>query len=103
MFENRVFGVKKSCLCHSQLCYIARMSVKKKQKSHTSARKKASTSLSTAGRAKKAAAKATKSTRKSNAAKKKAEEERTRKRIELTLRAFRMAYESNQRGEFHRL
>jgi hypothetical protein len=31
------------------------------------------------------------------------EEERTRKRIELTLRAFRMAYESNQRGEFHRL
>jgi hypothetical protein len=51
-----------------------------------------------------AASKATKSARKAKTAKKKAEEEeRARKRIELTLRAFRMAYESNQRGEFRRI
>ena len=104
MLENKVFGVKISCERHSQLCYIARMAIKKKQKSHTSARKKASASLSTSPRAKKAAAKATKSARKSSAAQKKAEEERRRKkRLELTLKNFRWAYDSNQRGEFQRL
>jgi hypothetical protein len=51
-----------------------------------------------------AASKVSKATQKAKARKKKDEEqERARKRIELTLRAFRMAYESNQRGEFHRL
>jgi len=51
-----------------------------------------------------AASKASKASKKAKARKKKdEEEERVRKRMELTLRAFRMAYESNQRGEFHRL
>lgn len=80
------------------------MAIKKKQKPHSSARKKASASLSTTRHAKKAASKATKTARKAKTGKKKAEEdERARKRIELTLRAFQMAYESNQRGEFRRI
>jgi hypothetical protein len=76
----------------------------KKQNSHTSTRKKASASRATSPHAKKAAAKASKSGQKAKAAKKKADRlERLKKLEELTLRAFRMAYESNQRGEFRRL
>jgi len=76
----------------------------KKQNSHSSTRKKASASPSTSPRAKKAAAKASKSKPKDTAAKKKADRlKRLKKLEELTLRAFRMAYESNQRGEFRRL
>ena len=89
---------------HSQLCYTARMAIKKKQKPHSSDRKKASASKSTSPRAKKAATKHPSQRGNQKATKKKDEEqERARKRMELTLRAFRMAYESNQRGEFHRL
>ena len=41
---------------------------------------------------------------KSKAAQKKADEERRwKKRMELTLKCFRLAYEANQRGEFQRL
>jgi len=45
------------------------------------------------------------STRAKKAASKKKDDriERLKKLEELTLRAFRMAYESNQRGEFRRL
>jgi hypothetical protein len=76
----------------------------KKQNAHTSTRKKTSASLSTSPRAKMAASKATKSTPKSKAAKEKDDRlKRLKKLEELTLRAFRMAYESNQRGEFRRL
>jgi hypothetical protein len=79
------------------------MATKKKQNSHTSARKKASVP-STSPRAKKAASKASKSVPKAKATKKKTDRlERLKKLEELTLRAFRMAYESNQRGEFRRL
>ena len=82
---------------------LPRMQVKK-NKPHSSARKKASASLSTARRAKKTAAKASKPLPKSKAAKKKYDEERRRKkRLELALKCFRWAYEANQRGEFHRL
>jgi len=64
----------------------------KKQNSHTSTR------------AKKAASKALKPAQTSTAAKKKDDRlKRLKKLEELTLRAFRMAYESNQRGEFRRL
>jgi propanediol dehydratase small subunit len=79
----------------------------KKQNSHTSTRKKASASLSTSPRAKKAASKTSKSARKYKLAKKKAEELARQKRLkkleQLTLKIFRWAYESNQRGEFQRL
>ena len=76
----------------------------KKQNSHTSTRKKASASRATSSRTKKAAAKASKSKLKAKAAKEKADRlERLKKLEELTLRAFRMAYESNQRGEFRRI
>jgi hypothetical protein len=51
-----------------------------------------------------AASKAAKSAARSKAAKKKAKEMEDRKKLmELTLKAFRMAYEANQRGEFHRI
>jgi len=76
----------------------------KKQNSHTSTRKKASASRSSSPRAKKAASKASKSAQKSKAAKEKADEERRwKKRMQLTLKVFRWAYEANQRGEFQRL
>ena len=78
----------------------------KKTKSHTSNRKKASAATSTPRRTKKAASKARKLPAKSKAPKNKDEAARLRrekKLEELTLRAFRMAYESNQRGEFNRL
>jgi len=79
----------------------------KKQKPHSSARKKASASPSASPPAKKAASKATKPAVKSSAAKKKAEEIARQKRLkkleQLTLKIFRWAYESNQRGEFQRL
>jgi len=53
---------------------------------------------------KKSATPSSRSTAKSKAAKKKAEELEDRKKLmELTLKAFRMAYEANQRGEFHRI
>ena len=76
---------------------VRRMATKKKANTHTSTRKKASASPR---RAKKAT-KTSKSTLKSKAAKKLDEEKRLRKRIQLTLKVFRMAYEANQRGEFH--
>jgi len=77
----------------------------KKQKSHTSTRKKASISRTTSPRARLTASKASKSARISKAAQKKADEEerRWKKRMELTLKIFRWAYEANQRGEFQRL
>jgi len=79
----------------------------KKQKPHSSVRNKASASRSTSPRAKKAAAKATKTTAKATSAKKKTEELARQKRLkkleQLTLKIFRWAYESNQRGEFQRL
>jgi len=82
------------------------MATKKKQP-HTSARKKASASLSTPPRAKKAATKATKSAGKLRLTKKQAEELARQKRLKklekLTFKIFRWAYEANQRGEFQRL
>ncbi|HSE18498.1 MAG TPA: hypothetical protein VLB46_15700 [Pyrinomonadaceae bacterium] len=79
----------------------------KKQKPHSSARKKVSASRSTPARAKKAGAKASKPARNSKLAKKKADELAREKRLKklqkLTLKIFRWAYESNQRGEFQRL
>jgi len=78
----------------------------KKTNSHTSTRKKASASLSSSPRSKKAASKTAK-LRKSKTAKEKAEELARQKRLKklekLTLKIFRWAYESNQRGEFQRL
>ena len=74
----------------------------KKTKSHTSTRKNALATSSTQRGTKKVTLKAAKS----KTAKKKDEAARLRrekKLEELTLRAFRMAYESNQRGEFNRL
>jgi hypothetical protein len=83
------------------------MPIKKKEKPHASARKKDSASLLASPRAKKAASKATKPAAKTSAAKKKAEELARQKRLKklekLTLKIFRWAYESNQRGEFQRL
>jgi hypothetical protein len=79
------------------------MPIKKIAKSHTSTRKKASKSATLSPQAKKAASKATKSAAKSKASKKNDQLARDKRREELTLRAFRMAYEANQRGEFHRL
>jgi len=78
------------------------MATKKKiLKSHTSSRKKSS---SAASRTKKAASKAAKLTAKSKAARKKAKELKDHQELmELTLKAFQMAYEANQRGEFHRI
>jgi len=72
-----------------------------KKQTHTSTRKKAS---APSRLTKKAAAKAPKSAPMSKAAKEKNERlKRLKKLEELTLRAFRLAYECNQRGEFHRL
>ena len=80
------------------------MPVKKKQKSHTSARKKASTSLSIARLGKKAASKAIKPGAKSTTAKTKAEQLKRRKKLEqLTLKMFQMVYEDYQQGKFHRI
>jgi len=80
--------------------------IKKKPKPHSSARKKSSASNATS-RTKKAASNASKSPRKSKLAKKKADELAREKRLkkleQLTLKIFRWAYESNQRGEFQRL
>jgi hypothetical protein len=81
--------------------------IKNKQKPHASARKKSSASPSTSPRTKRAASKASKSVRPSKLAKKKADELAREKRLkkleQLTLKIFRWAYESNQRGEFQRL
>jgi len=86
-------------------CAILRRMTIKKQKPHTSTRTKASPS--TSPRTKKAASTVSKSTRKAKLAKKKAEELARQKRLkkleQLTLKIFRWAYESNQRGEFQRL
>jgi hypothetical protein len=100
---------------------LPRMATKKLSKSHSSTRKKRSATTSTSSRTKKAAslrskkaassrtnkAAATKARKSAPKAKppkpKKETTERLRKRIELTLKAFRMAYEANQRGEFQRL
>jgi hypothetical protein len=80
------------------------MPIKKIAKSHTSTRKQASKSATPSRRTKKAVSKAPKSAAKTKASKKKADElARIKRRQELTLRAFRMAYEANQRGEFQRL
>jgi hypothetical protein len=76
----------------------------KKQKPHSSVRKKASASPSTSRRAKKTASKATKPAAKSSAAKKKAEQSKRRKRLrELTLKMFQEVYEDYQQGKFHRI
>ena len=51
-----------------------------------------------------AASKASKATAKSKAAKKREKELKDRKELaELTLKIFRMTYDANQRGEFHRI
>jgi Na+/phosphate symporter len=82
------------------------MSINNRQ-SHTSARKKVSASSSTSRRTGKLVAKSSKAAKKSKAAnkakKKDNRSERLKKLEELTLKAFRMAYESNQRGEFWRI
>ena len=83
------------------------MPIKKATKSHTSSRKKASASSSTKRRTKKVAAKASKRTAKPKLTKKQAEElareKRLKRLMKLTLKAFQLAYEDNQRGLFHRL
>lgn len=78
------------------------MATKKLSKTHTSTRKKRSAKASS--RTKKAApTKARKSAAKSKPPKpKKLTPEELRKRQELTLKIFQMAYEANQRGEFWR-
>jgi hypothetical protein len=82
---------------------MRRMAIKK-QKPHSSARKKASTSRSTSARAKKAASKASKSIAQSKSAKKRAEELKERKKLqELTLKMFQMVYDDYQQGKFHRI
>jgi len=82
------------------------MPIEKVTKTHTSSRKKASATSSTKGRAKEIAAKASKRAAKSKLTKRQAEElareKRLKKLMKLTLKAFQMVYEDNQRGEFHR-
>jgi hypothetical protein len=88
---------------------LPRMATKKLSKSHTSADKKATASsrkkkTASSGMKKATATKARKSKPKANPPKPKKETpEQWKKRMELTLRAFRIAYEANQRGEFQRL
>ena len=81
------------------------MATKQSRKTHTSSRKKASASSTTKRRGKKSA-KASKRAAKPKLTKKQAEElakeKRLKRLMKLTLKAFQMAYEANQRGEFHR-
>ena len=83
------------------------LATKKTTKTHTSSRKKASAPSPTKPRGKKIAAKASKRAAKSKLTKKQAEElareKRLKRLMKLTLKAFQMVYEDNQRGEFHRL
>jgi hypothetical protein len=83
---------------------LRRMPIKKVAKTHTSSRKKASASSATKRRT---LAKASKQAAKPKLTKKQAEElareKRLKRLMKLTLKAFQMAYEDNQRGEFHRL
>jgi len=82
------------------------MATRKAAKTHTSSRKKASASASTTKRRVKKSAKASKRAAKPKLTKKQAEELAKEKRLirlmKLTLKAFQMTYEANQRGEFHR-
>jgi len=93
--------------CQTNGGTLRRMPIKKVAKTHTSSRKKASASSPTKRRTKKVSAKASKRATKLRLTKKKAEElareKRLKKLMELTLKAFQMVYEDNQRGEFHRL
>jgi len=84
---------------HSATYVTLRRMATKKSKPQSSTRKKTAAPR----RGKKAAAKASKSIAKTKRNKKNDDEERLRKRMELTLRAFRMTYESNQRGTFRRI
>jgi len=83
------------------------MPIKKAKKTHTSLGKKTSASSSTKPHGKKIAAKASKRAAKPKLTKKQAEElareKRLKRLMKLTLKAFQMVYEDNQRGLFHRL
>lgn len=90
----------------SKCVTLRRMPIKKVAKTHTSSRKKASASSTTKRGTKKASAKASKRAAKPKLTKKQTEElareKRLKKLMKLTLKVFQMAYEANQRGEFHR-
>jgi len=75
----------------------------KKEKPHTSVRKKAAESNVTSSRTKKAASKASKATAKKKAAKTKERPAWLKKRDELTLKMFQEIYEDYQQGNFHRI
>jgi hypothetical protein len=75
----------------------------KKQKSHTSTRKKSSASAAASPRTKKAASKASKRVGKSKASKTKERPAWLKKRDELTLKMFQEIYEDYQQGKFHRI
>jgi hypothetical protein len=74
-----------------------------RKKAQTAARKKASALSAASSRSKKATSKAPKSVVENKPGKKKISEQEWRKLQKLTLKIFRWAYESNQRGEFQRL
>jgi hypothetical protein len=79
------------------------MLTKKHSKPHSSGKKKAAATTKST-RAKKAASKRSQPAAKSKKPKKSTERPAwLKKRDELTLKLFQMAYESNQRGEFRRL
>ena len=75
----------------------------KKQKPHSSTRKKSSASAATSPRTRKAASKASNRVNKSKAAKVKERPACLKKRDELTLKMFQEIYEDYQQGKFHRI
>ena len=101
MYSSSVLKCAQRCT-YSQLCYTARMAIKK-QNSHSSVRKKASASAATSPRTKKAASKASKRVSKSKPVKTKERPAWLKKRDELTLKMFQEVYEDYQQGKFHRI